>query len=65
MKVGDKVEIYEDAMGQTKLEGLAILKEKCSTPDEPLWDGSHLEFWIVKFVGDDAGEFFRKIRVKS
>ena len=64
MKVGDKVTIYEYPIEERIIEGIATLIQKCSTPNLELDDGSHLEHWIVKFEGDDAGKFYRKIRVK-
>jgi len=65
MKKGDRVTIYEEPITERIIEGLATLKEKCSTPDLELDDGSHLEHWIVKFDGDDAGQFYRKIKVRG
>ena len=65
LKVGDKVTIYEYPIEERMIEGIATLLEKCSTPNLELNDGSHLEHWIVKFEGDDASQFYRKIKVKE
>ena len=62
MKEGDTVEIFEDPVTEQKLEGKAKLVSKTNTPDVQLDDGSHLEFWLVLFNGNEQA--YRKIKVK-
>jgi len=64
LKVEDLVDIYEDAVTETKLEGKAKLIKKTNTPDNPINDKEHLEFWIVQFEGDE-GKVFRTIKSKE
>ena len=46
MKRGDKINIYEDPLTKTKLEGKATLKEKVMTLNDDL------ELWWVSFKGE-------------
>lgn len=60
LKRGAKVRVYEDPVTKQRLEGIATLSIK---PDSAPVDG--LEYWHVKFDGDQGGYFGRWVSVED
>jgi len=57
---GKTVEIYEDPITETKLEGTAVLKSLLDA-DRGTFNGRVLQRWMVFFPGKYGGKFERMI----